>query len=237
MATEDIVIRYKADVSELEKDLDKVIQSQNQIATTTKQTSQEVQKSINVQAQAQQKRLQGLKLDVDRLRQIREENKKAFDTTAVNNYGKEVNEAANKLDKLDKKTRETGQSTQQTFNELKGTIQNVAGAFGLAFGLDAIVNFSKKSVEAFIQAERNVKLLESAIVDLGGESVQSFEALSQQAELLGANTLESDDNIRRASVTLKNYGLSASQIGQILPGLIGLAKDIVTGKQIGRAHV
>ena len=224
MATEDIVIRYKADVSELEKDLDKVIQSQNQIATTTKQTSQEVQKSINVQAQAQQKRLQGLKLDVDRLRQIREENKKAFDTTAVNNYGKEVNEAANKLDKLDKKTRETGQSTQQTFNELKGTIQNVAGAFGLAFGLDAIVNFSKKSVEAFIQAERNVKLLESAIVDLGGESVQSFEALSQQAELLGANTLESDDNIRRASVTLKNYGLSASQIGQILPGLIGLAK-------------
>ena len=224
MATEDIVIRYKADVSELENDLNKVIQSQNQIATTTKQTSQEVQKSINVQAQAQQKRLQGLKLDVDRLRQIREENKKAFDTTAVNNYGKEVNEAANKLDKLDKKTRETGQSTQQTFNELKGTIQNVAGAFGVAFGLDAIVNFSKKSVEAFIQAERNVKLLESAIVDLGGESVQSFEALSQQAELLGANTLESDDNIRRASVTLKNYGLSASQIGQILPGLIGLAK-------------
>lgn len=224
MATEDIVIRYKADVSELEKDLNKVIQSQNQIATTTKQTSQEVQKSVNVQAQAQQKILQGLKLDVDRLRQIREENKKAFDTTAVNNYGKEVNEAANKLDKLETKTRDTGKSTQQTFNELKGTIQNVAGAFGLAFGLDAIVNFSKKSVEAFIQAERNVKLLESAIVDLGGESVQSFEALSQQAELLGANTLESDDNIRRASVTLKNYGLSASQIGQILPGLIGLAK-------------
>ena len=86
MATEDIVIRYKADVSELEKDLNKVIQSQNQIATTTKQTSQEVQKSVNVQAQAQQKRLQGLKLDVDRLRQIREENKKAFDTTAVNNF-------------------------------------------------------------------------------------------------------------------------------------------------------
>ena len=224
MATEDILIRYRADVSQLETDINKVIASQEQLTKATQQNTQAQQKAVTSAEFAAKKRAQLLDAEVKKLKSIRDAQKLAFDPDQIDKYNRQIQESEKRIDLLSGKFKKAAQQADDGFNQIRGTIQNIAGAFGLAFSAEALISFSKRAVEAFIQAERNVKLLESAIVGLGGESRASFEALSQQAEVLGAVTLESDDAIRQASVTLKNYGLSASQIGQILPGLIGLSR-------------
>jgi hypothetical protein len=230
MATEDIIIRYKADVSQLEQDLDQLVKAQKDVADTSKKASAEVQKSANAQEVAIRKRTELLELERKKLENLRKQQKLAFNPEDIDKFNKEIAESTRRIDLLSGKVNDVGKNTEQALGKVSNSLTNIASAFGVAFTLDAIVQFGQKSVEAFIEAERSAKLLESAIVSIGGQSQGAFETLNTQAELLGAVSIESDEAIKRGQVLLTNYGLTADQIQTLLPSLLGFAKQ--TGDSI-----
>ncbi len=230
MATEDIIIKYKADVSELEQDLGKLVASQTQLANATKQTSDEIQKNTNKQNEAQKKRLQNLKVDVERLKQIREENKKAFDPAFLTGYNNKLNETKFRLNEVGAGATQVGNNTEKAFNQITNSLNRIAGAFGIAFSLEAIVSFTRNAVESFARAEKSVETLRDTIVTIGGESTNVFEGLNQQAETLGRTTIFSSEQIRQAQGILSAFGLTGQQIDELIPKLVGYAK--ITGQDI-----
>lgn len=240
MATEDIIIKYKADVSELEQDLNKVIASQTQLANATKQTTAEVQKSTNAQAKAQKERLTNLKLDVDRLRQVGNETRRAFGVENITKFNNALSETDKKLAQVGSGASNVATQTDKTFNQIGQSLTRIAGAFGVAFSLEAIVSFSKAAVESFARAEKSVATLRDTVVVVGGQSQEVFEGLNQQAESLGRTTIFSSEQIRQAQGILTTFGLTGQQIDALLPKLVGFAKvsnqDIVSAAQsIGNA--
>ena len=195
MATEDILIRYRADVSQLEADINKLVDSQEDLLKATKQTSAEIQKTADNQAKATKLRLQNLKLDLNAVKQIREENKKAFDPAFLTGYNKKLDDAKFKLNEVGAATSKVADETQKTFTSIGNGLTRIAAAFGVAFSLEAIIQFSRKAIDSFAAAEKSVINLRDTIVELGGESEAVFEGLNQQAEQLGNTTIFSTEQV------------------------------------------
>lgn len=229
MATEDIVIRYKADVSQLEQDLDKLATTQQDLLDTTKKQTDAVQKSLNAQAFAQKKRTELIELERARLIKLREASKLAFDPVEIEKYNRQIAESTRRIDLLENKTKQVADTTKASFEQIKGTIQNIAGAFGVAFSVEAIVQFTKASIDAFLQAEKAAEGLRNAIVSIGGESEGAFNRLIQQSETLQATTIFGDDDIQAAQQVLSTFGLTSAQIEELLPKLTDFATVTGTG--------
>ncbi len=229
MATEDIVIRYKADVSQLEQDLDKLATTQQDLLDATKKQTDAVQKSVTTQALAQKKRTQLLELERARLIKLKEASKLAFDPVEIKRYNDQISETTRRIDLLQGKTQEASTNLKTSFNDLRGTIQNVAGAFGVAFSVEAIIQFTKASIDAFLQAEKSAEGLKNAIVSIGGESEGAFNRLIQQSEILQSTTIFGDDDIQAAQQVLSTFGLTTAQIEDLLPKLTDFATVTGTG--------
>lgn len=225
MATEDILIRYRADVSQLEADLNKLVSQQEDLLDATKEQTAAMNKSVNAQAYAAKKRADLIEIEKKKILSFKDAQKLAFDPKVIEDYNKKIAESGRNIETLQGKVKDAGKSTEEAFNKVQNTLGNIAGAFGVAFSLDALVNFSKTAIEGFAEAEKSAKLLESAIVKLGGESSDAFNYLNQQAEIFDATSQATAEDIKAAQIELKNYGLSASQIADIIPSLLGLAKQ------------
>lgn len=230
MATEDIIIRYKADVSQLEQDLDQLVKAQKDVADTSKKASAEVQKSANAQEVAIKKRTELLELERKKLENLRRQQKLAFTPEDIDKFNKEIAESTRRIDLLSGEVKKVGNATDKAFDQVLNTTQRIAGAFGVAFSLEAVIAFGQKSVDAFIEAERSAQLLKDTVIGIGGQSEQAFDILNNQAERYEAVTNQSAEAIKSAQIVLTNYGLTGSQIEQLLPSLLGLAKK--TGDSI-----
>lgn len=90
MATEDILIRYRADVSQLEADINKVIASQEELTAATKQNTTEQTKAANSAEFAAKKRAQLLELEVQKLKQLQQAQKLAFDPKEIEKYNNQI---------------------------------------------------------------------------------------------------------------------------------------------------
>lgn len=233
MATEDIIIRYKADVSQLEQDLTKLEKSQQDILTLTQKQGAEAQKAVNTQALAQKKRTELIEVERARLIKLREAQKLAFDPVIIDKFNKEIAESTRRIALLENKTREVADTSQQAFTQIRGSLQNIAGAFGVAFSVEAIVQFAKASVDAFLQAEKSAEQLRNAIVSVGGETENAFNRLIAQSQILQQTTIFGDDDIQNAQQVLSTFGLTSAQIEELLPKLADFAT--VTGSGIAEA--
>jgi len=148
MATEDIIIRYKADVSQLEQDLDELVKAQQEVADTSKKASAEVQKSANAQQVAIKKRTELLELEKKKLENLRKQQKLAFTPEDIDKFNKEIAESTRRIDLLSGRIKEVEVRTEKAFQQINNTAQRIAGAFGLAFGIEAVIQFADRSVEA-----------------------------------------------------------------------------------------
>jgi hypothetical protein len=83
MATEDILIRYRADVSQLEGDINKVIASQEELTKATQQNTQAQQKSLSSAETAAKKRAQLLANEKLELIKLKKALQDAFDPKDV----------------------------------------------------------------------------------------------------------------------------------------------------------
>jgi hypothetical protein len=240
MATEDILIRYRADVSQLESDINKVIDSQEELTKATKDNTQAQQKAVNSAEFAARKRAQLLEQEQQKLVKLREVQKLAFDPVRIEKFNRQIQESEKRISLLQGEVKDLGPSIQQSLNGVTNSIKNIAGAFGVAFSLDAVVNFSKQAVNAFLAAEKSVDDLRDAIVVVGNEGESAFQGLNQEAEALGQTTIFSADEVRNAQAILSSFGLLPAEISKLIPKLAGFADatkvNIVdAAQQIGSA--
>lgn len=230
MATEDILIRYRADVSQLTADLDKLVKQQEDLVDATKDTNTAINKSVSAQEYAAKKRTQLLAQEENNLRNIKKAQKEAFDPVQIEKYNQQIAQSEKRIDALKGTYNKVKDTAQNANKEILDGINRIAGAFGIAFSAEAVISFAKQTIDAFMQAEEAANRLKNAIVGINGESEAAFNRLIQQSSQLQDITIFSDDDIQAAQTQLANYGLLSNQIEEILPKLADFAS--VTGTDI-----
>lgn len=185
MATEDILIRYRADVSQLEVDINKVIQSQEDLTKATQQNTQAQQKAVTSAEFAAKKRAELLELEVKKLEKLKDAQKLAFDPVQIQKYNQQITDSQRRIDILGNTYQEASQTITVSNQQILGGLNRIAGAFGIAFSVEAVINFARESVNAFAQAEKSVDDLRNTITLVAGESIEAFDSLNAQAEKLG----------------------------------------------------
>lgn len=227
MATEDILIRYRADVSQLEGDINKVIQSQEELTKATQQNTQAQQKSVTASEFAAKKRVQLLEQEQAKLKQISNQQKQAFDPTTIENYNNKIAQSQKRIDSLGNSYKNASNQAQVGNQQILGGINRIGAAFGVAFTAEALIQFTQKAVGAFLEAEEQAQKLRFAVTSIGGEGEEALARLTKQAEDLAAVTYFGDDDIIAAQAALSAFGLTADQIEEIIPKLADFAA--VTG--------
>lgn len=230
MATEDVVIRYRAEVDDLVRQLERIEKAQEDIIDLEKEQSTEAKKSATSAEFAAKKRKQLLESEQKELAQLKKARDLAFDPKRIDEFNKKIRESEKNISLL----------TKQTTKEV-GSVQSALGSFAVgagaaiaaAFSVDAIIQFGKASVDAFLEAEKNAERLKFAITSIGGESEAQFERLINQSAQLQEITVFSDDSIQQAQAALSAFGLTADEIEKTIPLLADFAT--VTGTDIAQA--
>lgn len=162
-------------------------------------------------------------------RQLIKLRNQSTDPKQIETYNKELARTAEQQKKLTQTTKETAKG-MESFND---SLKDIALSIGLAFSVDAVVEFGKESVKAFQEAELNAKKLEFAVRSIGGENGEAFKKLIEQSEKLQENGIFSDDAIQQAQTALLQYGLTSDQIEKLIPQITDLAS--ATGMDLAQA--
>lgn len=227
MATEDILIRYRADVSQLEGDINKVIQSQEELTAATKANTQEQQKSVSAAEFAAKKRVQLLDQEKKTINELKDAQKKAFNGEEVSKFNAQIAQSEKRVQALGGSYRQAADNVQNSNQQILGGINKIGAAFGVAFTAEALIQFAQQAVGAFLEAEEQAAKLRFAVTSIGGEGEEALARLTKQAEDLAAVTFFGDDDITAAQAALSAFGLTADQIEGIIPKLADFAA--VTG--------
>ena len=216
MATEDILIRYRADVGQLEADLNKLIKQQEELVVATKANTDEQKKSLSAAELAAKKRTELLRLEEEKLKKLQAAQKLAFDPVQIEKFNRQISESQNRIRLL-------SDTAEKSASSISNAFTGAAAAIAAAFSVDAIVNFGQQSINAFVEAETASNKLRTSIVTLGGEGEEAFDKLNAQADKLAQTTLFDDEDIRNAQAQLSVFGLTADEIEKFTPALLEFA--------------
>jgi len=226
MASQDIIITYKAEVDQLTQELKKVVEAQEQITDEQKQGQVAVQKGLTNQQAAAKKRLELLKLEEKELVKLKQLRALAFDPKVIRNYDAQIQKSIANIKAL-------GGATKDTLKEVDSvglTVgKSIASTLGAIFTVDAIIQFGKAAANAFLEAEENANRLKFAVTQIGGEGEAAFERLIAQSEKLQKTTIFSDDAVQQAQTMLSTFGLTATQIEKLIPKIAEFASATKTG--------
>ena len=226
MATEDILIRYRADVGQLEADLNKLIKQQEELVDATKANTEEQKKSLSAAEFAAKKRADLLRLEEEKLKKLQDAQKLAFDPKQIEKFNGQISESQKRIALL-------SDQTEKSANRISEAFKGAALAIGAAFSAQQIVAFAQQSIGAFIEAEKASQQLRTNIVNLGGQGEEAFKKLNEQADKLSQVTLFDDEDIRAAQSQLSVFGLTADEIEKLLPQVLDFAQ--ATGKDLPTA--
>lgn len=141
----------------------------------------------------------------------------------VKGFKAELGNVRKELDSTQKKVADTGKAATQNFNQVGNSVRELGTAIGIAFGVQQLIQFGKASVSAYVEAERNAKLL---LFALNG-NVEAQQRLIEQSARIQKTTIYSDDQIQQAQTFLANQGMTEQQIMKTIDAAIELAT--VTG--------
>lgn len=141
----------------------------------------------------------------------------------VKGFKAELGNVRKELDSTQKKVSDTGKNATQSFNQVGNSVRELGTAIGVAFGVQQLIQFGKASVGAYVEAERNAKLL---LFALNG-NVEAQQRLIEQSSRIQKTTIYSDDQIHQAQTFLANQGMTEQQITKTIDAAIQLAT--VTG--------
>ena len=223
MATEDILIRYRADVSQLEADLNKLIDSQEQLTTATKQNTAEQTKAANSAEFAAKKRAQLLEQERQKLEKLRQAQKLAFDPAIIEKYNAQIAASQKRIETLGGSYQQAANQAQNSNQQILGGLNRIAGAFGVAFSAEALIQFGQKAVSSFLAAEETANSLKFAVLNISGESEAALKRLEEQAQRVADQTYFGDDDIRAAQAAGLAFGLTADQVERAIPALVEFA--------------
>jgi len=148
---------------------------------------------------------------------------------------KQIRETSDELKRqesaLGNNTRNVG-NYKDALGNIDGKLMDIAAAAGLAFSVDAVLNFAGESIKAFQESELNARKLQAAVSANGGLQ-QDYDNLINQSKELQNNTIFSGDEIQQAQLAATQYGLTAQEIQKLMPVITDFAS--ATGKTLTEA--
>ena len=230
MATEDILIRYRADVSQLEADIDKVIKSQEELTAATKANTTETTKAANSAEFAAKKRAQLLQQEEARLVKLRQAQKLAFDPAEIEKFNRKIEESNRRIATL-------SSTTNKQKNELGGlsaiassALGGIGAAAAAAFSVDAILNFTKTAVEAFARLESAQVTFQTLV----GNAELADKIFAELKEFSIRTPFQAED-VQASAKTLIQFGISTSEVVETVKILGDVSAG--TGKNIQELSV
>ena len=227
---QDIVVRYKAEVDDLLRKLDQISDAQKEVIDGEIKANDQAKKAATTQQFAATKRNQLLELEKKKLAELQKAQKLAFDPKQIDAYNKKIAESNRNIELLTK-------TTEKELGGVRGAIGSFAAGAGAAiaaaFSVDAIIQFGRASIDAFLEAEKNAERLKFAITSIGGESEAVFDRLIRQSSQIEQISIFSDDSIQQAQAALAAFGLTGRQIEELIPKLADFAT--VSGTDIVEA--
>lgn len=228
MADEVVIARFQADISDLQKELDKYVKALEGVQKEEKDTQDQVKKTTTTETDAAKKRNAAIKAEINEIQKLKAARKQAFDPVVISGFTKKIQEAEGRIAALRGQTNNLGSS-------IKASLAGVGAGIAAAFSVGAVIQFGKASINAFLEAEENANRLKFAITEIGNEGEAAFSRLIEQSERLQKATIFSDDAIQQAQTALATMGLTSTQIEELIPRLADFAsatkQDIVSAAQ------
>ena len=147
----------------------------------------------------------------------------------VKGFKAELGNVRKELDSTQKKVSDTGKNATQSFNQVGTSLKGLAATIGVAFGVQQVIQFGKASVNAYIEAEKNAKLL---LFALNGNAAAQ-QRLIEQSQKIQKTTIYSDDQVQQAQTFLANQEMNEQQIMKTVEAATLLAT--VTGVDLQTA--
>jgi len=216
MAEDVVIARFRADLDQVKKEFDEYIASLEKVQKEEKDTQAEIKKSGDVAAVTSKKRTDSLKGTTTELKKVEAASKGAFNQKPLAEFNKGVDNTKENVKGL-------GGSFGGITQSIKGSLVGIGAGIAAAFSVQAVIQFGKASVDAFIEAEENAERLRFAITQIGNESEATFKTLIAQSEQLAAISIFSDDDIQKAQTALATFGLTGNQIDKLIPKILDLA--------------
>lgn len=232
---QDVIVRYRADVSELQTKVAQIEASMRK--------AEGAGKGIGTALNAQVSAVDNLR---NRLQQLTTARDQSNDPAKVARINEILRVQGTRLTELTTKQKLVGtqftQSTTQAtgFGErIKGItagmaplgdqIKSIGTNLVAAFAVERVIAFGVESIKAFQQAELNAIQLRNA-VSVNGGLQEDFDRLIEQSAALQEITIFSDDDIQVAQKIALQYGLTASQVERLIPIIADFAS--ATGQEL-----
>jgi hypothetical protein len=111
--------------------------------------------------------------------------------------------------------------------KLTKSVRNLAGAFGVAFGTRAVVNFAKVSLKAFQESEAQQQRLARLLEVTNDASKEQIAVLTRQADALERLGVVSAGSISQVQSQLATFDLQILTINKLTPAIL----DYVTAEK------
>jgi hypothetical protein len=111
--------------------------------------------------------------------------------------------------------------------KLTKSVRNLAGAFGIAFGTRAVVNFAKVSLKAFQESEAQQQRLARLLEVTNDASEAQIAILTRQADALEKLGVVSAGSISQVQSQLATFDLQILTINKLTPAIL----DYVTAEK------
>jgi hypothetical protein len=111
--------------------------------------------------------------------------------------------------------------------KLTKSVRNLAGAFGVAFGTRAVVNFAKVSLKAFQESEAQQQRLARLLEVTNDASAAQISILTRQADALEQLGVVSAGSISQVQSQLATFDLQILTINRLTPAIL----DYVTAEK------
>jgi hypothetical protein len=111
--------------------------------------------------------------------------------------------------------------------KLTKSVRNLAGAFGIAFGTRAVVNFAKVSLKAFQESEAQQQRLARLLEVTNDASKEQIAVLTRQADALEKLGVVSAGSITQVQSQLATFDLQILTINKLTPAIL----DYVTAEK------
>lgn len=175
-----------------------------------------------------------LKAEMDQiendLKNVDNAGKKAGQSVVDTN--KKITDSANKASTAVKGTSNEIAKQNKIIEGLGNQFKNLGAIILAAFSVHQVIAFGEASFEAFIDAEKVAKKLQTAVGVNGGLQAD-FEALTKQAIELQKVSIFSDEQIKGAQTAALQFGLTNKQVEQLIPTIIDFAS--ATGQSLDSA--
>lgn len=104
--------------------------------------------------------------------------------------------------------------------KLTKSVRNLAGAFGIAFGTRAVVNFAKVSLKAFQESEAQQNRLARLLEVTNDASAAQIDILTRQADALERLGVVSAGSITQVQSQLATFDLQILTINRLTPAIL-----------------